>query len=63
MRTARRWPLLRKMYTKGGYAEVIGEFVAAMPSGDWYGRPLIGDVNSGLGCSRLGIRLPRIGSG
>jgi hypothetical protein len=28
-----------------------------MPSGDWYGRPLAGDVNSGLGCASLGVKL------
>jgi hypothetical protein len=30
-----------------------------MPSGEWYGRPLVGDVNSGLGCDALGVKLPR----
>jgi hypothetical protein len=29
-----------------------------MPSGRWYGRPLAGDVNPGLGCSALGVTLP-----
>ena len=63
MRTAKRWPVLRQMSKAGAWTEVLGEFVAAMPSGDWYGRPLIGDVNSGLGCSDLGVKLPRLGSG
>jgi hypothetical protein len=29
-----------------------------MPKGEWYGRPLTGDVNSGLGCDSLGVKLP-----
>jgi hypothetical protein len=36
---------------------VLLAFVKAMPSGDWYGRPLAGDVDSGLGCASLGVPL------
>jgi hypothetical protein len=28
-----------------------------MPSGRWHGRPLEGDVNTGLGCPALGVPL------
>jgi hypothetical protein len=55
--TAKDWPILREMSKEGGYPEVLQEYAAAMPSGRWYGRPLEGDVNSGLGCPRFGIRL------
>jgi hypothetical protein len=59
LRTAKNWPVLRKMAEQGGYPDVLEEYVAALPSGRWYGRPLIGDVNEGLGCSRFGVKLPR----
>lgn len=58
METAKRWPILREMSSAGGYPEVLLEYVGAMPSGLWYGRPLLGDVDSGLGCSQLGVKLP-----
>jgi hypothetical protein len=58
MATAKNWPILKEMAKEGGYPGVIFEFAAAMPSGDWYGRPLAGDVNSGLGCDRFGVQLP-----
>jgi len=57
MTTAKNWPVLREMEKEGGYPSVLYEFAAAMPSGDWYGRPLLGDVESGLGCDTLGIDL------
>lgn len=58
MVTAKNWPVLNQMENKGGYPDVLYEFVAAMPKGDWYGRPLTGDVDSGLGCDSLGVDLP-----
>jgi hypothetical protein len=58
MVTARSWPILHEMARQGAYPEVLYEFAAAMPEGDWYGRPLTGDVNSGLGCDSLGVDLP-----
>jgi hypothetical protein len=58
MRTAKHWPVLTEMAKTGAYPDVLQEFVAAMPSGDWYGRPLTGDVDSGLGCNALGVHLP-----
>jgi hypothetical protein len=57
MATAKRWPVLKEMADEGGYPDVLLEFAAAMPSGEWYGRPLAGDVNSGLGCDQLGVDL------
>jgi len=58
LNTAKDWPVVREMSTAGGYPGVLLDYVEAMPSGQWYGRPLIGDVNSGLGCRQLGVRLP-----
>jgi hypothetical protein len=57
MQTAKDWPILHEMAREGAYPEVLLEFVKAMPSGRWFGRPLIGDVNSGLGCGVLHIKL------
>ena len=57
MRTAKDWPILAEMTKEGDYPEVLLAFAKAMPSGDWYGRPLEGDVDSGLGCPSLGVPL------
>jgi hypothetical protein len=57
--TAKDWPIMREMSKQGGYPDVLEEYAAAMPSGRWFGRPLEGDVNSGLGCSTRGVKLPR----
>jgi hypothetical protein len=57
MATAKDWPVLKEMRKDGQYPEVLLDFVAAMPSGRWYGRPLAADVNSGLGCDSLGVDL------
>jgi hypothetical protein len=57
LRSARDWPVLRGMSRDGAYPEVLEDYAAAMPSGRWYGRPLEGDVDSGLGCSQLGVKL------
>jgi hypothetical protein len=57
MATAKGWPILKEMTKEGDYPEVLIEFAAAMPSGDWYGRPLTRDLNSGLGCEALGVDL------
>jgi hypothetical protein len=51
MATAPRWPILREMARQGGWSQILIGFAHAMPRGSWYGRPLVGDVNSGLGCS------------
>jgi hypothetical protein len=57
MKTATDWPILKEMAGPGDYPEVLWSFVKAMPTGDWYGRPLEGDVDSGLGCPSLGVPL------
>jgi len=56
--TAKSWPILKEMAKQGAYPDVLIAFAAAMPSGDWYGRPLTGEVESGLGCDSLGVDLP-----
>jgi hypothetical protein len=58
MATAKHWPILKEMAKDGGYPGVLLDYAAAMPSGTWYGRPLIGDVNEGLGCDVFGVDLP-----
>jgi hypothetical protein len=62
MATAKDWPILQEMSKSGAYPQVLEQMAAAMPSGRWYGRPLEGDVNSGLGCPALGIPLTVPGS-
>jgi hypothetical protein len=57
MKTATDWPILKEMAGPGDYPEVLWSFVKAMPSGEWYGRALEGDVDSGLGCAGLGVPL------
>jgi hypothetical protein len=57
MATAKDWPVLKEMSKSGAYPEFLARYAAAMPSGRWYGRPLEGDADSGLGCSALGIPL------
>jgi hypothetical protein len=58
MATATGWPILHEMAKQGDYPDVLYEYAAAMPEGEWYGRPLTGDVDSGLGCDGLGVDLP-----
>jgi hypothetical protein len=48
---------MKELAKHGGYPEVLIEYAAAMPSGTWYGRPLLGDVESGLGCRARGVDL------
>lgn len=57
MATAPNWPILQEMRSQGGYPDAVELFARAMPAGTWYGRPLEGDADSGLGCSYLGIPL------
>jgi hypothetical protein len=45
------------MVKRGDYPGFLIAYGKAMRSGRWYGRPLEGDVNSGLGCSELGVKL------
>lgn len=51
MATAVHWPVLKQMSHSGAWPSVLIGYAKAMRSGRWYGRPLLGDVNSGLGCS------------
>jgi hypothetical protein len=48
---------MREMETEGAYPQVLNEYAAAMPSGQWYGRSLLGEVESGLGCAEKGVPL------
>jgi hypothetical protein len=60
MATAARWPVLKQMSRTGAWPSVLTGYAKAMPSGRWYGRPLLGDVNSGLGCgSQWHVKLQR----
>jgi hypothetical protein len=61
--TAGDWPILKEMAKAGGYPSVLLGYARAMPSGTWFGRPLIGDVNHGLGCQDLGVDLPNSETG
>jgi hypothetical protein len=54
---AENWPVMREMETEDAYPQVLNEYAAAMPSGQWYGRPLLGEVESGLGCAADGVPL------
>jgi hypothetical protein len=58
MATAKHWPVLEEMAMQGAYPEVLNEYAAKMPTGNWYGRPLIGELDEGLGCDSLGVDLP-----
>ena len=58
MATSRRWPILLEMEKTGAYSSVLWSYADALPSGTWYGRPIEGDVNGGLGCSDVGVDLP-----
>ena len=51
MATAVHWPVIKQLNRTGAWGSVLTGYAKAMRSGRWYGRPLLGDVNSGLGCS------------
>lgn len=60
MGSSREWPVLLDMDKEGGYPLVIWQFADAMRDGPtFFGRPLLGEVNQGLGCPRLGIDLEK----
>jgi hypothetical protein len=59
MATAKHWPILADMAKHGAYPWVLLRFAKAMPTGRWYGRPILGDVDEGLGCAALGVKLPK----
>ena len=59
MATAKDWPILHEMAKEGAYPQVLREYAAAMRIGNWYGRPLEGDVEQGLGCAERGVPLTK----
>jgi hypothetical protein len=54
---AQKWPILREMRSEGAYPQVVEELAAAMPSGEFFGRPLLAEVGPALGCAARGIQL------
>jgi hypothetical protein len=54
---AKNWPVMREMESEGGYPQILNEYASAMPSGQWYGRSLLGAVDGGLGCTADGVPL------
>ncbi|HYH53660.1 MAG TPA: hypothetical protein VD761_05985 [Solirubrobacterales bacterium] len=60
MATAKDWPVIRQMEREGAYGQILTHLAEAMPRGSvWRDRPLEVDVESALGCDRLGIPLSR----
>lgn len=60
MATAPRWPILREMAREGAWPQVLISYAKAMPRGTVAQgglEPLARAVDSGLGCSDLGINL------
>ncbi len=61
MATAPHWPVFRWMSRQGAWPQVLLSYAKAMPSGTVTegrpGIPLTAAVNSGLGCSQLGVKL------
>jgi len=52
MQGSRDWKILGEMKADGDYPEVLWDYADAMRGGDgtWYGRPLLKEIQSGLGC-------------
>jgi hypothetical protein len=40
------WPIFRQMSKQGAYPAMVVQYAEAMPSGQWYGKPLLAAVNS-----------------
>ncbi|MGZ4183003.1 MAG: hypothetical protein ACXVUL_20255 [Solirubrobacteraceae bacterium] len=59
MATAPRWPVLLEMRRRGAWPDVLIGYAKAMRSGRMYGYPLPYLVNAGLGCPKLGVKVPR----
>ena len=57
LKAAGRWPIFKEMSKGGAYPAVVDEYAYAMPSRRWYGRPLLPEVDQGLGCSAKGFPL------
>ncbi len=63
MGTSPHWPVLRWMAKQGGWSQVLISYAQAMPRDhivEGSAHPLFpSDVNSGLGCSQLGVKMGR----
>jgi hypothetical protein len=46
LRSETDWPIFRQMSKEGAYPATVVEYAKAMPSGQWYGRPLLAAVDS-----------------
>lgn len=57
LKGAGRWPIFKEMSKEGAYPATVVELAEAMPSRRWYGRPLLPEVDQGLGCSAKGFPL------
>lgn len=55
MDTAGSWPILQELKSKGEYTQSVVEHAEAMPSGLWWGRPLLKETGLGLGCPGMGF--------
>jgi uncharacterized protein YodC (DUF2158 family) len=49
LESEKRWPIFREMAKEGGYPATVTEYAEAMPSGRWFGRPLLEAVDSNGG--------------
>lgn len=56
-RSEDQWPIFREMSEEGAYPALVVEYAKAMPSGRWYGKPLLPVVDEGLGCTANGFPL------
>jgi uncharacterized protein YodC (DUF2158 family) len=46
LHSERQWPIFREMSKQGAYPATVVEYAKAMPSGRWYGRPLLSAIDS-----------------
>jgi len=46
LQSERAWPIFRRMSKEGAYPATVVEYAEAMPSGQWYGKPLLAAVDS-----------------
>jgi hypothetical protein len=53
----KQWPIFREMAKEGAYPATVIEYARKMHSGVWYGRPLLPEVDQGLGCPAKGFAL------
>src|SRR6185437_11116774 len=54
LRGAESWPIFREMEKEGAYPATVIEYAEKMPSRKWFGRPLLPEVDKGLGCAEKG---------